>query len=129
MYCLDTSIVVAILRNEKGLAKKTLEMNPKKIFLTDITLCELFKGAFKYHKKEESLKVLHEFIRNFTVLGLTVESCEIYGKDFNVLLSIGKPTQDFDLLIASVAKKNNLTLITRNKKHFENIPNLKVEEW
>jgi predicted nucleic acid-binding protein len=42
---------------------------------------------------------------------------------------MGKQTQEFDLMIASIAKENNLIVITRNKKHFEDIPDLKVEEW
>ena len=55
--------------------------------------------------------------------------CILFGKEWNRLLKIGKTTQIFDLLIASVAVINNLTLITRNRKHYENISNLKIEEW
>lgn len=34
-----------------------------------------------------------------------------------------------DLLIACIALANNGTLVTRNLKHFRQIPNLKVENW
>ena len=129
MYCLDTSVVIAIFRDDKGIAKKISTIDPDKIFFTDITLCELFKGAYKSQRKEESLRLVYDFVNNFKLLGLTIESCEIFGKDFNALARIGKPTQEFDLIISCIAKENDLTLVTRNKKDFENIPDLKLEGW
>ena len=36
------------------------------------------------------------------------------------------PLADFDLFIAATALNNNLTLITRNIKHFKRITNLKL---
>ena len=37
--------------------------------------------------------------------------------------------EDMDLLIAATAIYNELTLVTNNTKHFENVPNLKIENW
>ena len=34
-----------------------------------------------------------------------------------------------DLLIASIALANDVTLVTRNLKHFRQVPNLKVVNW
>ena len=34
-----------------------------------------------------------------------------------------------DLFIAATAIYNDLTLVTNNTKHFENIPLLKLENW
>ena len=34
-----------------------------------------------------------------------------------------------DLLISNIALANNATLVTRNLKHFRQVPNLKVENW
>ncbi len=129
MYCLDTSIIVAIFRDEKGIGNKIKGIGPDRIFFTDITLCELFKGAYKSQKKDESLKLVHDFMNNFKLLSLTAVSCEIFGKDFVELTKKGKVTQELDLMIASIAKENDLIVVTRNKKHFENIPDLKIEEW
>ena len=129
MYCLDTSIVVAIFRGEKGIENKIKGIDPDKIFFTDITLCELFKGAYKSRNQEKDIALVRDFLNNFRFLGLTAVSCEIFGKDLNTLARIGKLTQEFDLIIASIAKENDLILVTRNIKHFENIPDLKLEEW
>ncbi len=34
-----------------------------------------------------------------------------------------------DLLIASITLANDATLVTRNLKHFRQVPNLKVVNW
>ena len=37
--------------------------------------------------------------------------------------------EDMDLLIAATAIYNDMTLVTNNTKHFEHIPDLKLENW
>ena len=34
-----------------------------------------------------------------------------------------------DLLIASIARARDATLVTRNLRHFEKVPGLRVENW
>jgi len=34
-----------------------------------------------------------------------------------------------DILIAGVAKSNNLVLVTNNVSHFDRIPELEIENW
>lgn len=128
MYCLDSTIVIALFRGDKDLRDKIESIDKEKINITSISLCELFKGAHK-KGKEKSLHVLEEFIKNYKTLVLDVKSSRIFGIDYNELVSVGKLTQEPDLMISSIAKVNNLIIVTRNKKHFENIPDLKIEEW
>lgn len=55
------------------------------------------------------------------------ESARLWGHLSAELKSntIGDP----DLLIASIALSNKQVLVTRNKKHFERVPELEVEGW
>lgn len=129
MYCLDTNIIISIFRGDKGLSRKIDGIHTDEIFFTVITLCELLKGAYKSVQKEKSLGLVKEFVSNYGLLGLTANSCEIFGQDFNYLEKAGKQTEQFDLITASIAKEHGFVLATRNKKHFENIPKLKLEEW
>ncbi|MBI2970961.1 MAG: PIN domain-containing protein [Candidatus Aenigmarchaeota archaeon] len=129
MYCLDTSIIIAIFRGDKELAKKISGLDPNSIFFTPVTLCELFKGAYKSQQKEKSLALIYDFSVNYRLLGSSARGCELFGKDFNILEKAGKPTQEFDLMMASIAKENGLVLVTRNRKHFENVQDLKLEVW
>ena len=45
------------------------------------------------------------------------------------LRKIGRTIDDFDLLIGSTAVELNLTIVTNNVAHFENISNIKLENW
>jgi tRNA(fMet)-specific endonuclease VapC len=41
----------------------------------------------------------------------------------------GQPLHDLDLQIAGIALENDLPLLTHNRKHFERIEKLKLEDW
>ena len=129
MYCLDTDIIAFILRGDEKIKKKISSVDPESISITTITLCELFKGAYKSSRAKENVSMVHDILRNYNLLSLNITSSEIYGMVFIKLEKEGKLTQVLDLMIASIAKANNLILITRNKKDFENIPDLKLEVW
>ncbi len=36
---------------------------------------------------------------------------------------------DFDLLIGSAAKAKGLVVVTHNRKHFEHIEGIQIEDW
>ncbi|MBO4475691.1 MAG: type II toxin-antitoxin system VapC family toxin [Bacteroidales bacterium] len=42
---------------------------------------------------------------------------------------MGKKLDNMDLLIASIAIDNKLTLVTGNRRHYERIPGLKLLVW
>lgn len=129
MYCLDSSVFIPLLRGDEDIKKKLNSLEPENISITTITLCELFRGAFKSRDAKNDLETVHKLIRDYKTFSFDIESSEIFGEDFVNLEKSGKLTQVLDLMIASIAKSNNLILVTRNKKHFENIPDLKVEKW
>ncbi len=126
MYCVDTDVVISTFRGDKALKNKLSESD---ISITTITLCELFQGAYIANNPEKSLKLIYEFMKQVDIITLDEKSCEIFGRDFKFLREHGKLTQEFDLLIASIVKSYNFILVTRNKKDFQNIPDLKIEEW
>jgi tRNA(fMet)-specific endonuclease VapC len=41
----------------------------------------------------------------------------------------GQRLEDFDLLIAATALHLGYTLVTGNVRHFERVPNLRIENW
>lgn len=129
MYCLDTNVIVNFLRGDNFIIGKVKELvEAGDIYITPITLCELFKGVYLSSKSKKELEILEGFILSVSLLDFDKESCEEFGKMYVILKKIGKVTNEFDLMIACVAKKNNLTLVTQDKKHFKDM-NVKVEVW
>ena len=129
LYCFDTNIIIDIFRGDKELLSKLKEDKKNQFCITSLSLAELFRGAYLSSKTEESIKLIEEFIKNIEILQLTNMACKVYGEKYFELKTHGKLTQDYDLLISSIVLAHNLPLITRNKKHFENISDLKIIEW
>ena len=58
------------------------------------------------------------------------EMCaEICGRLRADLERRGVPLNDTDLMIASIALRHDLTLVTGNTRHFSRLPGLKLENW
>jgi tRNA(fMet)-specific endonuclease VapC len=129
MYCLDTNIIVNYLRGDKETLSKLNEVShDTEIFITPLTLCELFRGAYLSKDSEIKLKLIKEFTDSFVLLEFDEKVCIEYGKEYARLSKLGKITENIDLMIACFAKVNGLILVTRNIKHFENT-GVKLEVW
>jgi len=121
MFCLDTSVVVEILRgNMEVVDKLDVLLGESDTFVTSVTLCELYKGACGHAKVEEKMDAVEKFTESVYVLDLDKKFSKCFGDFWQHLRRKGNPIGDFDVLIASIVKANNLTLITRDK-HFKKL--------
>lgn len=129
MHCLDTNIIIDFLRGDEVIVRRVNDLiKTENVYLTPITLCELFKGVYLSSKVNEELVILKDFLSFFSVLDFDVEACNEFGKEYARLKKKGKTTNEFDLMIACIASVNNLTLVTRDKKHFRKL-GVRVEVW
>ena len=129
MYCLDTNIIIDLLRGDKQLTKLMQDKSRDDFAITSIALCELFRGAYRDSHSHQALKDIQEVTDNMDFLTLDKKSCDLFGKIHARLHKIGKPTQEADLFIASITLSHNAILVTRNPDDFKNIESLRVETW
>lgn len=129
MHCLDSDIIIEYLRGNESIKSNIENLEKYEFFITSINLCELYRGAFLSQNSERAIGLINKFLETVNILDFDVYSCELYGKVYAELKKIGRLTQDSDLMIAAICIANNKILITKNKKHFEKIKGLKVEEW
>ncbi len=59
----------------------------------------------------------------------SVGTAEAYGPLRAQLEARGEPLDEPDLRIASIALDRDLTLVTANLRHFNRVPDLRVENW
>jgi len=128
LKCVDTDFLIAVLRGDQSAIPVIEELDREKIrFTTVINAFELYAGAYYTGKKavEESKNLLSKFhIINFD------DTCaEKAGEIFATLKKKGMSLDVRDVMIAAVASNYDLTLITRNVKHFSRIEGLKVKSW
>ena len=128
-YLIDTNIIVYRLKNLGNVNANFLKNKDKHMSLSVISYGELVFGAKKSKAVEKNMETVNAIKSIFPLLEITSEIMNIFGEIKAYTQKIGKTIDDMDLLIAATAITNNFTLVTHNMKHFENIPNLKVEDW
>ena len=113
-----------------ALAKKKLgKYESGNVFLSTITQAELYFGVEKSKFKSTNLHTLNAFLSFFPILDFDEKSAIEYAKIRTNLEQSGKIIGAMDMLIASIAISNDLTLVTNNTKEFERVPNLRLENW
>ncbi|MBM3232639.1 type II toxin-antitoxin system VapC family toxin [Candidatus Pacearchaeota archaeon] len=128
-YCLDTGIVIAFLKQQPSIFEKIASLSEtNSMYITSIVLCELYKGVYRSSNLAYELSILEKFIETVPVLDFSIEACRIFGEDFVRLQKEGNMIDDFDVMVASIAKAHGATVVTRNKKHFMQT-GVAVEEW
>jgi len=126
-YLVDSDVVIDSLNKiptAVNFFKKNLN---SEILLSVISWLEIVYG-FKKSNSVKKLKLFQEFIRDNQIVTLPVDE-KMAGEYLNLRISLEEkkvPLSDFDLLIAATAFVNNLTLVTRNTKHFKRIKKLKL---
>lgn len=130
-YLLDTNICVFLFRNKYGIKEKIKQVGLDNCAVSLLTIAELMVGV-EYTlqntgvNKYENLKL---FENSVTILPVE-SSIEFAAKEKARLQLAGTELNDLiDLLIAGTAYANDLTLITDNIKHFQNIKGIKIDNW
>ncbi len=128
-FILDTDICIYWLKGNEDIEKKIIRHRLENVFITVITECELFYGAFKSQRKEKNLAVVENLRKKIRTLHTGEGVSHTYGKTKSDLDAKGQMLDDADILIVSIAFSNNATLVTNNIRHFKRIRGLKIENW
>jgi tRNA(fMet)-specific endonuclease VapC len=131
-YLLDSSAFIGWLRqNQPNLVSRIQQENPADIVLCSVVLGELIYGAFHGRSARHvgNLALITSLRHQFVSLPFDDPAAEEYGKVRAHLGSLGTPIGPNDLMIASIAVANGLTLVTHNTKEFSRVPGLQLEDW
>ncbi|MCA9438876.1 MAG: type II toxin-antitoxin system VapC family toxin [Candidatus Omnitrophica bacterium] len=130
MYLIDTNVCVASLRGKNPTLRVKLESIPDtEIFICSIVKAELIFGAIRSQDPEKNLKKLTDFESDFRSLPFDDDAAEVHARLREHLSRQGNLIGPHDLMIASIALANGLTLVTHNLREFERVPDLVVEDW
>lgn len=126
IYLLDTDTCVALLKKNSRVLQHLEEVGVDNCKISDITLAELYFGAFKSGKQKH--------FNDVSQIAMLFESYRVmylkkYGEIRWQLESRGLKIGDMDMFIAATAIEEELILVTGNLAHFRRIPGLKTENW
>jgi tRNA(fMet)-specific endonuclease VapC len=127
-YLLDANAVIAALNEPNGpLSRRLHALMPADVGVSAVVMHELYYGAFKSERRDRNLALVDAL--RFEVLPLDTEDARHAGEVRAMLAARGTPIGAYDILIAGQALARGLTLVTRNLREFERIPELSLENW
>jgi len=120
-YLVDTDVLIDISRNNEA-AIAFLDQLDDSWSMSIITALELIVGA----RNKKEVTQIDQLIAVYSAIPLTAE---IGNSSYGLLRQFAKShgLRVFDSLIAATAIEEKPMLVTKNKKHFQMIRNLKVE--
>ena len=128
-YLIDTDIIIFALRGDKTVLAKFEENKTIPISISMITYAELVFGAKRSQNEQKNMIRVNHIREIYPIEELNVGVMEVFADIKTKMYAKAIRIEDMDLFIAATAMYNDLTLLTNNTKHFENIPGLKFENW
>lgn len=91
-----------------------------------ITYGEIYEGIYFGSAPDVAEQGFSDFLYEFDVISLDEDTMKRFALIRGNLRQAGQAIGDPDILIAATALQHDLTLVSRNARHFERIPGLKL---
>ena len=128
MKLLDSDTCIGILRGRREVLQRRIAETDE-VATTWVTAAELFYGAEKSVSRDVNVALVARFLDTLPVLSTDLASARLFGEWKARLASAGQIVADADLFIAAIALSRGATLVTGNRRHYERIPGLVIEDW
>jgi tRNA(fMet)-specific endonuclease VapC len=135
LFVLDTDHLTLLRKGHAEVVAHVAATPPTDIAVTVISIEEQFRGWFTQVRKArdaarlarayEGLFDVIDMAKRLPVLPFSRAAVDRYVELKKTLGRSGKQ----DLAIASIALEFGATVVTRNRQDFEQVPNLRIENW
>lgn len=127
-YLLDTDRAADYLKGRPDAVELLESLAGDGIGISLVTYGELWEGVAYGRDPNQNARKLRAFLRLADTVGLNQGIMRRFSSIRGQLRREGQLIGDFDTLIAATALHYDLVLVTRNLRHFDRIPDLKVHE-
>ena len=130
-YMLDTNIVSYYLRRTSPELEARVNdgLKQRSLAISVVVRAELRYGQMGLDTEDRRRPLIDSFLLRLPSVEWSIDAADQFGALKHTLKTQGTPIGDFDTLIAAHALAEKLTLVTNNTRHFENVPQLKLEDW
>ena len=135
MYVLDTDILTLYQLGNPAIRDRVGRQAPDALAVTIITVEEQLSSWYtllrRTKDRTELARIYDRFtdnVRCFSQLQVLSFSEAAIGR-FEELRAMRLGIRGMDLRIAAIALEHNATVVTRNRRDFERVPDLQVEDW
>ena len=128
MKLLDTDTCIGLLKGD-GAVVSSWRSCADQCALPSMVIGELYYGAFKSNFREEELNRVDRFVDIFPEIAPSRRSMRRFGEIKASLELKGTSLADADIIIASIAIEEGVSLVTGNVRHYSRIEGLAIENW
>ena len=126
MIGLDTCAIIDLFKGNENLAKLIKSLS-EPLAVTQLSYIELIFGINyenpKHKIEQDYYDALFQEVAHFSLDTFSIQQASRFSWD---LKKKGKTTEQFDCLLCAILLTNGVSkIITKNTKHFENIPGIK----
>ena len=126
-YLIDTDWIIDATHGLPLAIQTIADFSPAGVAVSLISYGELFEGAHYARDRQAALIGLDRILEKKPILPLTTAIMRTFGIVRGQLsCQLRRQIGDVDLLIAATALTHDLTLVTRNLRDFQQIPDLKL---
>ncbi len=119
----DSDVLIDFLRGHgEGARRVAGELSARSLSTTAITAFELRSGAHSARQRN----AVNTLLEAMTILSFGLEEARLAADIRQHLESDGRSIGMADYLIAAICLANDAVLLTRNRKHFERVKDLKL---
>jgi tRNA(fMet)-specific endonuclease VapC len=127
-YLIDTHWVASYLNGRQEAIDLLSSIRRHGLAISLITYGEIYDGIYQGRDPRRYETIFREFLRRVEVLPLNRAILKRFAQVRGELRGTGQLIGDFDILIGATALYYNLTMVTRNRRHFSRISNLTLYE-
>lgn len=128
-YMLDTNICIFTIKNRPQQVRDAFNRSHDQLCISSVSLMDLIYGAEKSASPEKNLSVVEGFVARLEVLPYDELAASHTGQLRAELARSGTPIGSYDQLITGHARSRGLIMVTNNRREFDRVPGLRVEDW
>jgi len=134
--CLDTTVLLDLQgrsgkagQRNAAAAVTRLARSGESLATTQFNVAELWVGVERSKNPRRERSKVEGLLSELSILEFDEAVARVFGAVTAHLQKLGRPAGDMDVLIASVAIANGHALVTRNARHFVDMPGLAVHDY
>lgn len=128
-FMLDSNSCIYIIKNRPVSVREAFKRHYGQMCISTVTSMELIYGAEKSSNAERNLAEIEGFIARLDVLAYDQNAAAHTGQLRAELARAGTPIGPYDQMIAGHARSQGLVLVTNNRREFDRVPGLRIEDW
>jgi tRNA(fMet)-specific endonuclease VapC len=125
-YLIDTDILIDYTLRREPSTHVLSDLLEDGVATSILSYGELLEGILGRQSLQEHEEAVTSILEIVTLINLSEEIVRMFAEVRSGLRRTGRLIGDIDTLIGATAVIHDLTLLTRNVRHFERIPHLRI---